>query len=91
MLALPVSIICRAFAEEGEEMKSQVQIREEIDYHFQEKIRVASTIPQHIIIGPFYVNTDIFRIALGRKHRDIAQCLLKYLVDSLRKETEEVE
>jgi len=77
----------RDFAAEGEGIKSQVQIRAEIDHHLKEKIRVESIIPQNIIIGPFFVNTDLVRLALGRKHKDIAQALLKYLVDSLRKET----
>ena len=49
-----------------------------------------AVIPQNIIIGPFFVNADIVRLALGRKHKDIAQALLKYLVDSLRKDTEQV-
>lgn len=80
----------RDFASEAEGMKSQVQIRAEIDHHLKEKARVESLIPQNIIIGPFFVNTDIVRVALGRKHKDIAQALLKYLVDSLRKETVEV-
>ena len=83
-------IICSDFAEEGEEMKSQVQIRAEIDYHLQEKSRVEAAIPQNLVIGAFFVNTNIFRLALGRKHRDIAQALLKYLVDSLRQETDTV-
>ena len=80
----------RDFAAEGEGIKSQVQIRAEIDHHLKEKSRVESVIPQNIIIGPFFVNADIVRLALGRKHKDIAQALLKYLVDSLRKETEQV-
>ena len=80
----------RDFAAEGEGIKSQVQIRAEIDHHLKEKSRVESVIPQNIIIGPFFVNADILRLALGRKHKDIAQALLKYLVDSLRKETEQV-
>ena len=49
-----------------------------------------SLIPQNIIIGPFFVNTDLVRLALGRKHKDIALALLKYLVDSLREETVQV-
>ena len=80
----------RDFAAEGEGIKSQVQIRAEIDHHLKEKSRVESVIPQNIIIGPFFVNADIVRLALGRKHKDIAQALFKYLVDSLRKETEQV-
>lgn len=80
----------RDFAAEGEGIKSQVQIRAEIDHHLKEKTRVETVIPQNIVIGPFFVNTDLVRLALGRKHKDVAQALLKYLVDSLRKETEQV-
>ncbi len=84
------SLFCRKFSTEGEE-KTQVQIRAKIDHHLQEKVKVEASIPQSIVIGPFYINTDSTRLALAKKHKDISLALLKYLVDSLRKITEEVQ
>lgn len=78
----------RAFA--GEEEKTQLQIRSEIDKHLEEKAKVENTIPQNIIIGPFFVNTDLTRLALAKKHKDIATALLHFLATSLHKITEEV-
>ena len=46
---------CRGFASEEEE-KTTAQIRAEIDSHLEGKRRVESTLPQSIVIGPFYVN-----------------------------------
>ena len=81
----------RGFAgEEEEQQKTQVEIRAEIDQHLKDKVKVETTIPQHIIIGPFYINTDTTRLALAKKHKDIALALLSYLAESLHKITEEV-
>ena len=66
------------------------QIREEIDSHLSGKARVESSLPQSIVIGPFYINTDAVRMALSKKHKDIARALLDFLVDKLRKDTEKV-
>lgn len=78
----------RAFA--GEEEKTQVQIRAEIDQHLKDKAKIESVVPQNIIIGPFFINTDPTRLALAKKHKDIASALLSFLANSLRKITEEV-
>ena len=62
------------------------QIRAEIDSHLQDKVKIETTLPQFIVIGPFHVNTDSVRLALAKKHRDIARALLDFLVVQLRKE-----
>lgn len=49
-----------------------------------------TTLPQSIVIGPFHVNTDSVRLALAKKHKDIVRALLDFLVDQLRKDTEQV-
>ncbi len=49
-----------------------------------------TTLPQSIVIGPFYVNTDSVRLALAKKHKEIARALLDFLVDQLREDTEQV-
>ncbi len=73
-----------------EEKKTSAQIRAEIDSHLKGKGTVETTLPQSIVIGPFHVNTDSVRLALAKKHKDIARALLDFLVTELRKETEEV-
>ncbi len=73
---------------EGE--KTQVQIRAEIDSHLKEKAKVEATVPQSMVVGPFFINTDSTRLALAKKHKDIALALLEYLANHLRKITEEV-
>lgn len=67
-----------------------MQIRAEIDDHLREKAKVESTVPQNIVIGPFFINTDPMRLALAKKHKDIALALLEYLANHLRRITEEV-
>ena len=63
----------------------------EIDSHLEGKRKVERTLPQSIVIGPFYVNTDSVRLALAKKHKEIARALLDYLVEQLRKDTEQVQ
>ena len=79
----------RGFAS-SEEERSTAQIRAEIDSHLQGKARVESSLPQSIVIGPFHVNTDAVRMALAKKHRDLARALLQFMVEQLRKESEQV-
>ena len=78
----------RGFA--AEEEKTTSQIRAEIDSHLEGKKKVESTLPQSVVIGPFYVNTDIVRVALAKKHKEIARALLDFLVEQLQKDTEQV-
>ena len=78
----------RGFAT-AEEMTT-AQIREEIDSHLAGKARVESSLPQSVVIGPFFINTDTVRLALAKKHKDLARALLEFLVDKLRKDTEKV-
>ena len=66
------------------------QIRAEIDSHLQSKVTVENSLPQFIVIGPFHVNTDSVRLAIAKKHHDLARALLDFMVVQLRKETEEV-
>lgn len=78
----------RGFA--AEEEKTTVQIRAEIDSHLEGKRKVESSLPQSVVIGPFHVNTDTIRLALAKKHKEIARALLGFLVEQLHKETEQV-
>ena len=65
-------------------------VRTEIDRHLKGKERVEKSLPQSVDIGPFHVNTDTVRLALAKKHKEIVQALLDFLVVQLRKESEQV-
>ena len=45
-------------------------------------------LPQHIIIGPFYLNTESIRTAVAKKHRDVARALLGFLAKKLRNDAD---
>ena len=56
----------------------------------KEKENIEKTLPQNIVIGPFYVNCDTIRQALSRKRKELANALLEYVVSRLKKKSEEV-
>ena len=61
-----------------------------IDQHLAKKKEVEESIPQAIIIGPYHVNTDKVRMALSKKHKEVARALLTFLAQTLHKEAEQV-
>ena len=74
----------------SEEDASSGQIKVLIDQHLKQKEEVESSIPQAIVIGPFHINTEVVRLALSKKHKDIAQALLNFLAKTLHKQAEHV-
>ena len=56
----------------------------------KEKENIEKTLPQNIVIGPFYVNCDTIRQALSKKRKELANALLEYVVSRLKKKSEEV-
>ena len=56
----------------------------------KEKANIEKTLPQSIVIGPFYVNCDTIRQALSKKRKELANALLEYVVGKLRDKTEKV-
>ena len=78
------------YSEFGSTEKTVNQIRTEIDMQLKEKENIEKTLPQNIVIGPFYVNCDTIRQALSRKRKELANALLEYVVSRLKKKSEEV-
>ena len=78
------------YSEFGSTDKTVNQIRAEIDMQLKEKENIEKTLPQNIVIGPFYVNCDTIRQALSKKRKELANALLEYVVSRLKKKSEEV-
>ena len=81
---------CYHFSEFGSTDKTVNQIRVEIDMQLKEKENIEKTLPQNIVIGPFYVNCDTIRQTLSKKRKELANALLEYVVSRLKKKSEEV-
>lgn len=64
--------------------QTSVDIKQLIDKHLASKAEMETLLPQHIIIGPFYLNTESIRTAVAKKHRDVARALLGFLAKKLR-------
>ena len=82
--------ICLYFRKFGEEEHTSVEIKQLIDTHLKAKTTVESTLPQQIIIGPFFINVDSIRTALAKKNKDMATALLDFLAKKLRKDADGV-
>ena len=78
------------FSEFGSTDKTVNQIRAEIDVQLKEKENIEKTLPQNIVIGPFYVNCDTIRQALSKKRKELANALLEYVVSRLKRKADEV-
>ena len=78
---------CRAY---GEGEHTSLEIKQLIDHHLQAKADIESALPQHLVIGPFYINVDSVRMAIANKHRDMAKSLLDFLATKLRKDADKV-
>jgi len=65
-------------------------VKAEIDMQLKEKANIEKTLPQSIVIGPFYVNCDTIRQALSKKRKELANALLEYVVNRLRNKAERV-
>ena len=85
-----IIVSCYHFSEFGSADKTVNQIRVEIDMQLKEKENIEKTLPQNIVIGPFYVNCDTIRQALSKKRKELANALLEYVVSRLKKKSEEV-
>ena len=70
--------------------KTVNQIRAEIDMQLKEKENIEKTLPQNIVIGPFFVNCDTIRQALSKKCKELANALLEYVVSRLKRKSDEV-
>ena len=56
----------------------------------KEKDVLENTLPSHIVIGPFYVNTDGVRSNLAKKRKALSNAVLELLALQLRKQADDV-
>ena len=84
------TVVIYHFSEFGSTEKTVNQIRAEIDVQLKEKENIEKTLPQNIVIGPFYVNCDTIRQALSKKRKELANALLEYVVSRLKRKADEV-
>ena len=58
--------------------------------HLQEKEIIEAIVPSNIVIGPFFVNTELTRQALGKKRKALGNAVLELLARKLRTQADEV-
>ena len=88
MRTLILHIFCFASRNFGEAERTSADIKQLIDQHLASKAEMETLLPQHIIIGPFYLNTESIRTAVAKKHRDVARALLDFLAKKLRNDAD---
>ena len=69
---------------------SAQEVKQEVEMHLKEKEIVEGLVPSHIIIGPFYINTENMRQALSKKRKNLSNAVLELLARKLRKQADEV-
>ena len=72
----------------GEAEHTSADIKQLIDQHLASKEEMEALLPQHIVIGPFYLNTESIRTAVAKKHRDVSRALLDFLARKLRRDAD---
>uniref|UniRef100_A0A1S4GZ43 DHC_N2 domain-containing protein n=2 Tax=Anopheles gambiae TaxID=7165 RepID=A0A1S4GZ43_ANOGA len=70
--------------------KSSSEIKEDIAFQIRMRENLEHTVPQCIVIGPFWINVQPLREALIRKRQELAAALLKMLTEKLRIKTADV-
>ncbi|XP_053672206.1 dynein axonemal heavy chain 1 [Anopheles nili] len=72
------------------EDKTSSELKEDIALQIRMRENLEHTVPQHIVIGPFWINVQPLREALIQKRYDLTMALLKLLTEKLRHKTADV-
>ena len=72
------------------ENHTAAEVKQEVENHLQEKEVLENSLPSHIVIGPFYVNTDGVRTNLAKKRKALSNAVLELLALQLRKQADDV-
>ncbi|GFR16256.1 dynein heavy chain 1, axonemal [Trichonephila clavata] len=64
------------------------QLKEIIETHYNEKLRLMEVIPKFVDIGPFRLMTEGVRQSAFRKHEQLADAVLAHFYDKLRQKME---
>lgn len=84
---MKVIVFIRTYESAGH---SAEEAKAEVEMHLREKEAVEAIVPSFIIIGPFYINTEGTRQALGKKRKALANAVLELLARQLRKQADDV-
>ena len=66
------------------------EVKSEVEMHLKEKEVLENHIPSHLVIGPFFVNTESTRQALCNKRKALSNAVLELLARQLRRQVDEV-
>lgn len=69
---------------------SAEEVKAEVEMHLKEKDILEAIVPSSIIIGPFFINTEGTRQALGKKRKALSNAVLELLARQLRKQADDV-
>ncbi|RUS78759.1 hypothetical protein EGW08_013475 [Elysia chlorotica] len=68
---------------------SAEEVKAEVEMHLQEKEIIEAIVPSNITIGPFFVNTELTRQALGKKRKALGNAVLELLARKLRTQADD--
>lgn len=86
LLNLDVNAYCREY---NEKEHSAQEVQADVEKHLTEKDRIESILPNNIVIGPYYLNTEGVRQAISKKCKALSNALLELLAAKLRKQADE--
>ncbi|GFU32512.1 uncharacterized protein NPIL_16081 [Nephila pilipes] len=69
---------------------SSEQLKEVIEMHHKEKLRLTDIIPRFMDIGPFRLMMESVRLSAVRKHEQLADAVLSYFYEKLRQKMEAI-
>ena len=65
-------------------------MKQEIERHLRDKVKLEADLPSSIVIGPFWVMTEGVRQALAKKRKALANAVIELLAKKLRKQADMV-
>ncbi|XP_059176982.1 dynein axonemal heavy chain 1-like [Physella acuta] len=68
---------------------SAEEVKAEVEMHLREKEIIETLVPSSITIGPFHINTEGTRQALGKKRKALSNAVLELLARQLRKQADD--
>ena len=85
-----LTLVLFSYRDYNKEDHTPAQVKQVIETHMKEKEAIESSIPANITIGPFYISCDGVKQALAKKKKALANSVLEFLAQALRKQADEV-
>ncbi|KAK0056678.1 dynein heavy chain 1 axonemal-like isoform X1 [Biomphalaria pfeifferi] len=86
LINLDINAYVKAYESAGH---SAEEVKAEVEMHLKEKDILEAIVPSSIIIGPFFINTEGTRQALGKKRKALSNAVLELLARQLRKQADD--